>query len=298
MQKSMKFIILCFSLVLLPLTTSAGESRQPYWVIGSFISWQNATNERHRLENKSGIPILIATSDGQTRRHRLVVAKNLVSETRIKDEGITPWTLSVAESELEIPMQADEAHKVETATVNYYLVLSSFRNVVQADSFADRMHARNIQPVEISIADVNNKTFYRVIYGPFDKKVESIRDRYNDIGDNKTWWLAEPKREPVQVEPEPEMQPTAIASLDALVPESMLKGPEPGEYYAEYCSIKANAAERDAYCSDDQVGQELTQTLELLSMNNRDFAMFCTNAPGRDRMRFCTNAFSDRRVDR
>ncbi len=294
----MKIIILCFSLVLLSLTTSAEESRQPYWVIGSFNSWQSATNERRRLEHEIKMPVFIASSGDQTHKYRLVVAKNLVSETRIKDEGITPWTLSVAESELEIPMQADDADKVETGAMNYYLVLSSFRHVVQADSFADQMHARNIQPIEVSIAEVSNETFYRVIYGPFDKRIESIRDRYNDIGDNKTWWLVEPKREPAQVDPEPEMQPTAIASLDTSTPESMFKRPGPGEFYAEYCSMKANAAERDAYCSDDQVGQELTQTLRILSMNNRDYAMFCMNAPGRDRTRFCTNAFSDRRVGR
>ncbi len=182
--------------------------------------------------------------------------------------------------------------------MNYYLVLSSFRHVVQADSFADQMHARNIQPVEVSIAEVNNEIFYRVIYGPFDKRIESIRDRYNDVGDNKTWWLMAPKRKPVQVETDPEMQPTAIASLDASTPENILKKPEPGESYAEYCSMKANAAERNAYCSDDQVSEELTQTLQLLSMNNRDYTMFCTNAPGRDRTIFCTDAFSDRRVGR
>ncbi len=94
------------------------------------------------------------------------------------------------------------------------------------------------------------------------------------------------------------MQAIAIASVDTSMPGTILKGPERGQSYAEYYSMKANAAERDAYCSDDQMTQELTQTLELLSMNNRDYTVFHTNAPGRHRLRFCTNAFSDRSVGR
>lgn len=82
------------------------------------------------------------------------------------------------------------------------------------------------------------------------------------------------------------------------MPETILKGPERGESYAEYCSMKANAFERDAYCSDDQITRELTQTLELLSMNSRHLTVFCTNVRGKRRTRFCTNVFSDRRVGR
>lgn len=94
------------------------------------------------------------------------------------------------------------------------------------------------------------------------------------------------------------MQPIAIAFVDTSMPETILKGPERGESYAEYCSMNTNAAERDAYCSDDQITRELTQTLELLSMNSRDYTVFCTNVRGKHRMRFRANAFSDRRVGR
>ena len=163
--------------------------------------------------------------------------------------------------------------------------------MIRAELFAEHMRSKEIQSIEVSMAEVNNETYYRVIIGPFDQRVESLRDRHNNIGTSETWWLLEAR-------PEPVMQPTAIASLEPSIPESVIRGPEFEESYVEYCATKANAAERDAYCSDGQVVREITKTIELLSMNDRAYSTYCTNAPGRARMRYCTDGFSDRRADR
>ena len=71
----MKYFILCFSLIVLPQNASAEESRKPYWVVGSFDSMQDATDERRRLEYETGLPIQIASvNEGTTFRIHLPAA--------------------------------------------------------------------------------------------------------------------------------------------------------------------------------------------------------------------------------
>jgi len=287
----MKYFILCFSLIVLPLCTSAEESRNPYWVVGSFDSMQSASEERLRLEYKSGLPIQIATfHESNTRIYRLVVAKNQVSEAQIEAAGIDHWALSFDEKLLE--------QDVETVVVDYYLVLSSFKQADRAHSFADQLNSKEEQPVEVSMAEVNNETLYRVVHGPFDQRVNSVRDRYNKIVGNDTWWLPTARPEPALIKSEPLMLATASSSLEPSNQGSELRAPEIGEFYVEYCGTKANRAEREAYCSDGQVEKEISKTVELLSLNDRTYVTYCTQASGKDRMKYCTDGFSDRRVGR
>ncbi len=85
----MKYFILCFSLIVLPLNASADESRNPYWVVGSFDSMRSASEERRRLEYETGLPIQIATvNEGTT--FRLVVAKTEVSEAQLEMKVLNP----------------------------------------------------------------------------------------------------------------------------------------------------------------------------------------------------------------
>ena len=286
----MKYIILCFSLFVLPLSTIAQESRTPYWVVGSFNSMRSASEEHRRLEDKTGLPIQIATFNKDTTSiYRLVVANSQVSESQLEIEGIEPWTLSFAEKLLE--------HDLETLAMDYYLVLSSFKHVDRAQLFADQVNLKEVQPVEVSVTEVNNETRYRVVSGPFDQRFSSVRDSYNEIVGHDTWWLLTARSEPAQINTEPVIQATAI-SPETPIQESELRGPEIGDSYVKYCGTKANGAEREAFCSDSQVEREISKTVEILGLNDRTYVAFCTKASGDDRMKYCTNEFLDRRTAR
>jgi hypothetical protein len=276
----MKYFILCFSLIVLPLNASAEESRKPYWVVGSFDSMQGATDERRRLEYETGLPVQIATvNEGAT--FRIVIAKTAVSEAQLEIEGFEPWTLSFSESFLEIPLEDSG----ETGVMDYYLVLSSFKHADRAHSFADQVISSELQSVEVSMTALNDETLYRVVHGPFDQRVDSVRNSYNDIVGNDTWWILTARPEPAQSE--------SVVSQ-----KSELRGPEIGDSYVEYCGTKANRSEREAFCSDGQIEGEISKTAEFLSLNDRTYVTYCTQAPGKDRMKYCTDEFSDRRLGR
>jgi hypothetical protein len=271
----MKYIILCFSLILLPMTTNAENPRKPYWAVGSFDSIQDATDERRRFEYETGLPVQIASlNEGTT--FRIVIAKSEVSEAQLEIEGVEPWTLTLTESMLATPLEYD----AKTLVMDYYLVLSSFEHADRAHLFADQVNSKAVQPVEVSKAEVNNKMHYRVVHGPLNQRVNSVRNSYNEIAGNDTWWLLTPRPESVSIQVEE------------------LRGPEIGEAYVAYCGTKANRAEREAFCSDRQVENEISKTVELLSLNERTYVTYCTQAPGKERMKYCTDEFSDRRLGR
>jgi hypothetical protein len=186
-------------------------------------------------------------------------------------------------------------HDLETLVMDYYLVLSSFKQADRAQLFADQVNSNEVQPVEVSMTEVNNETRYRVVSGPFDQRISSVRDSYNEIVGNDTWWLLTTRQEPAQIKTEPLMQATAITSLEPSNQDGVLRGPEIGEFYVEYCGNKANRAEREAFCSDGQVEKEISKTVKLLSLNDRNYVTYCTQASGEDRMKYCTDKFSDRR---
>ncbi len=200
--------------------------------------------------------------------------------------------MSIAESFLEIPLEDNG----ETGVTDYYLVLSSFKHADRAHSFADQVISTELQPVEVSMTELNDETLYRVVHGPFDQRVDSVRNSYNDIVGNDTWWLLTARPEPAQSEPV--MQATATTSLKPSTQESDRRGPEIGESYVEYCGTKANRAEREAFCSDSQVEREIFKTVELLSLTDRTYVTYCTQASGNDRMKYCTDEFSDWRAGR
>ena len=63
-------------------------------------------------------------------------------------------------------------HDVETAVIDYYLVLSNFRQADRAHSFADQVNSREAQPVEVSTTEVDNEKLYRVVHGSFNHRVK------------------------------------------------------------------------------------------------------------------------------
>jgi hypothetical protein len=207
---------------------------------------------------------------------RFVIAKSEVSEAQLEIEGVEAWTLTLTESILATPLEYD----VKTPVMDYYLVLSSFEHAKLAHSFANQVNSKTVQPVEVSKAEVNNKMIYRVVHGPLNQRVNSVRKSYKEIAGNDTWWLLTPRPESVSIQ------------------EEALRGPEIGVAYVAYCGTKANRAEREAFCSDRQVESEISKTVELLSLNERTYVTYCTQAPGKERMKYCTDEFSDRRLGR
>ena len=269
----MKYFMLCFSLILIPMITNAEDLRKPYWAIGSFDSMQDATDERRRLEYETDLPAQIASfNEGTT--FRIVIAKSEVSETQLEIEGVEPWTLALTENMLETPLE----YGVKPLVMEYYLVLSSFGHADRAQLFADQVNSKAVKPVEVSKAEVDNKMRYRVVHGPLNQRVNSVRSSYTEIAGSDTWWLLTPRPEPASIQ------------------EEELRGPEIGEAYVAYCGTKANRAEREAFCSDRQVEREISKTVEVFSLNERTYVTYCTQAPGKDRMKYCTDEFSDRRL--
>jgi hypothetical protein len=211
----------------------------------------------------------------------------------------------------------NEAVKTSTESGNY-LILATFRDTRLVDHFIDRMSPQLDKPIKVTTLQFAERTIYRVMIGPFDKKLTRIQNQYADLGLSGIWWLsanagelmhfetnsmvAKVKEEstmpvkpvfvaePVVVEPVVVVAPTVVKPI---VVRKALSKSMTVEYRLEFCATKAGARERKELCSDKQMKVKVAKYLKLLAMTDRDYFAYCTRAPGSERPLYCTNRFSE-----
>jgi hypothetical protein len=215
----------------------------------------------------------------------------------------------------------NEAVKTSTESGNY-LILATFRDTRLVDHFIDRMSPQLDKPIKVTTLPLEERTIYRVMIGPFDKKLTRIQNQYADLGLSGIWWfsanagelmhfetnsmVAKVKEEstmPVKTMPVKTMPVKLVHAVEPVVIEPTVVKPVVArkaaskpmsvEYRLKYCATKASARERKELCSDRQIKVKVTKYLKLLAMTDRDYFSYCTRAPGSERPLYCTNRFSD-----
>jgi hypothetical protein len=217
----------------------------------------------------------------------------------------------------------NEAARISTDSGNY-LILATFRDTRLVDHFINRMSPQFDKPVKVSTLQFDERTIYRVMVGPFDKKLTRIQNQYTDLGLTGIWWLgvnagelmhfetnsmvAKVKEEstmpvnmPVNMPVKPVLaaEPVVVASTvvkPAVATKAVSKSISKSmsiEYRLEFCATKANARERKKLCSDRDIKVKVAKYRKLLAMPDKDYFSYCTKAPGSERPLYCTNRFSD-----
>jgi hypothetical protein len=130
----------------------------------------------------------------------------------------------------------------ESAEVDYYLIIGSFRNKDRADKALAMFAKRSVDKLAIQKAEAFGETWHRVAHGPYDVINNSLKTEFVAIGVHDAWWL-QIERLVAAVEITP--APAAV-----VVDEPSITPPRADESYIHYCVSKANAAERNIYCSD------------------------------------------------
>ncbi|HIG41535.1 MAG: hypothetical protein ABGY96_01500 [bacterium] len=222
----MKYIIICSCLLMLSVTSTANAAadKQEFWVVGSFKEMQGATKERRRIENTTNLTVQIAFFDyGGTTKYRLVVPKDGASKAELENLELYPWMLAVSQislageaavkeaavkKEMVAAVEPEPVKKVEPVAIpepvnvpvvpvkvelppqDHYLVLASYAEARLAELFVNQMGSDMDAPMNINKVQFANKTSYRVVLGPFDEQLDSVRARYNSLGLSEIWWLS------------------------------------------------------------------------------------------------------------
>jgi hypothetical protein len=209
----------------------------------------------------------------------------------------------------------NEAARISTDSGNY-LILATFRDTRLVDHFIDRMSPQLDKSIKVYTLQFAERTIYRVMIGPFDKKLTRIQNHYTDLGLTGIWWLgvnagelmhfetnsmvAKVKEEstmPVNMPVKPVLaaEPVVVAPtvVKPVVASKAVSKSMSIEYHLEFCATKANARERKKLCSDRDIKVKVAKYRKLLAMPDKDYFSYCTKAPGSERPLYCTNRFSD-----
>lgn len=202
----------------------------------------------------------------------------------------------------------------------HFLILASFRDAHRVDLFVNRMSPQVDKPIKVSTLQLEERTIYRVMIGPFDKKLTRIQNQYASLGLDGIWWFTVNTGDSVHFEPDTmiakvgdestiPMEPgivepiavvpvaaepiavTAVKSVvtDPVVARKTLKPQVPIQHHLVFCATKANALERKQLCSDDQITEKLRKYVELLAMTDREYFLYCIGSPGEERRLYCTD---------
>jgi hypothetical protein len=213
-----------------------------------------------------------------------------------------------------------DAVEISTDSGNY-LVLATFRDTRLVDHFIDRMGPQLDKPVKVSTLKIDERTIYRVMIGPFDKKLTRIQNQYADFGLSGIWWLsvnagelkhfesdsmvawvnevpARPAKPvaalPVVVEPAIVAQTIVTqTTVKPVVASNADSNPMSLGERLEFCATEANAREVEQLCSNRKIKAKVVKYLELLTMPDREYFTYCAKAPGSERPLYCTDRFSD-----
>jgi hypothetical protein len=216
-----------------------------------------------------------------------------------------------------------DAVKISTDSGNY-LILATFRDTRLVDHFIDRMRPQFDKPVKVSTLQFDERTIYRVMVGPFDKKLTRIQNQYADLGLSGIWWLSVnagelkhfesdsmvagvkevPTRPAKAVAAKPVAAAKPVVVEPAVVAQTVVKPVVASTADAdsnrmslgdrlEFCATKANAREVEKLCSNRKIKAKVAKYLKLLDMPDREYFTYCAKAPGSERPLYCTDRFSE-----
>jgi len=205
----------------------------------------------------------------------------------------------------------------EPATITresgHFLVLASFRDAHRVDLFVNRMSPQVDKPIKVATLQLEERTIYRVMIGPFDKKLTRIQNQYASLGLDGIWWFTVETGDSMHFEPdtmivkvvdesasqiEPGIvepiaaEPVAVAAVKSVVAEPVvarktLRRQVPIQHHLAFCATKANALEREQLCSDNQITEKLRKYAELLAMTDQEYFLYCISSTGEERRLYC-----------
>jgi hypothetical protein len=214
-----------------------------------------------------------------------------------------------------------DAVKISTDSGNY-LILATFRDTRLVDHFIDRMSPQFDKPVKVTTLQFDERTIYRVMVGPFDKKLTRIQNQYADLGLSGIWWLSVnagelkhfesdsmvagvkevPTRPAKAVAAKPVAAAKPVVVEPAVVAQTVVKPVVASKadsnqislgHLLEFCATKASAREIEELCSNRKIKAKVAKYLKLLAMPDREYFTYCAKAPGSERPLYCTDRFSN-----
>ncbi len=271
--------ILCFHVL-------ADERKVAYWVVGSFSTLERASIEQSRVQEVSGQPVLVAQFDGGA-LYRLLVKKDsggVEQKNAILSAGIEPWTLRIAEDELDVVSSSGTTD----ANSRYSVVLAAFRNESAAETEKERLENLGMGDLSILKTSVSGESWFRILSGSFNAPAASVMSDIRAAGFPDAWWLrhqTDTGKAPVvasMVSPEEPEVPLEPAEQPPAAAEKVvgLRAPRAGESYFDYCVGRANALERSMYCRNGSFRR-------LASAHGRISAEEAREAGGKILYEFC-----------
>lgn len=267
-----------------------------YWVVGSYNRLTDARIGRLELQRSLGEQVEIGRFDqADGTRYRLVIPATYdqtVQLSRMKAAGLSPWIMSADNSGFSFVNDSRD-QKIE-----YRLVVGSFSTEYAADEFARSLKLRGFDGLTTLAMDTGTMIRYRVMSGPFDYRVSSMRDKAERAGITDSWWIKVPgESEPVMTTAEPvaPAKPAAPARPAAPV-EVTVTPPAPGEDIMKYCAEKANSREREIYCTNKKLLVSVHREMVMNGARGPVYINFCTEeATAAERRIYCNNAEFDKR---
>lgn len=316
-------ILLCGLLLTVGVSAEVKAAQAEFWVVGSFESLPGAITEQRRIEGRSGLSVRIGTFNRATQpAYRLLIEKNDRPDRqrqKIRDAGITPWTLKTSASSLD--WSADDVSEHDWAQ---YLVLAGFRDEARAGQFVQRLKSEGLSDLGLDEIEMDGTPYFRVLYGPFDMKDKEVLEEVKELGLTDSWWVikdggerprqsksfaSRPDEKPRESKTAPSMsdekprESTTTASMSDETPmdssprESQsamrVSPPGPGESLLDYCMKRANSAERERFCQD---GGSMSVAVKAEQarrghLSDEEYFRFCTSEATADqRKEHCSDA--------
>jgi len=301
--------------------SAAEETFESYWVLGSFASEQKARQALETLQPRVGDTLKIARFNRSGEAwFRVVLAKfgdTTGQKRKLEVLNIEAWTTNIATSQLLADTASSGMMTSGMMTSSEeFLVIGSYQTRRRAEQGLEQLIASTDNPLTIREAQVNGKTAYRLVSGPYRSRDVDIRQGFENMGLSGTWWISLKEDTAMmakKVVPETMPRKPAAESVGdretsgtnssretsrrttrnqpkPVIPIApQVRVPRSDESYFDYCVRKANSKEREMFCTDGKFeSQVIYQWQKFQQLSDRERLVYCAQeAKASDRIRLC-----------
>lgn len=292
----MRAFIMVLALLVMSAVARADGAAASYWVVGSYDRLADARVGRLEVQKSLGEQVKIVRFDqADGTLYRLVVPATYdqtAQRSRMEAAGLSPWRVSADNGGFSF------VNELQDQKIEYRLVVGSFSTDYAANEFARSLKKLGFSGLTTQAVDTGTMIRYRVMSGPYERRVSSVRDEAERMGIPDAWWVRVPgESEPIMATAKPAVpaKPSALARHSAPV-EVNITPPAPGEDIMKYCAEKANAREREIYCTNEKLLVPIHREMVMNGARGPVYINFCTEeATAAERHIYCNNAEFQRR---
>ena len=73
--------------------------------------------------------------------------------------------------------------------MEYFLVLAGFRNAERAAMVLEGFNQGDVASYSIEETELDDAPWFRVLYGPFERALGSVKAEFNSQGVTDAWWI-------------------------------------------------------------------------------------------------------------